>query len=276
MKLGYGTYGMKDLDIFELLPKLRKIGYEGIEICSSAAWPTAPEKMNTGLRRDLAKLLADLGFLPPILLGSGWASTDEQGREKTLDALHRDCELANELNSGSAPAILTAILDSGNADWERDKNKIAETLFASAEIAKGCNVMLAIEPHVGGTLDTPEKAAWLVTETNHENLRMNFDVSHFHVQGYDDEKAVALCAPLAVHTHVKDGWIDDQGVHFQLPGEGDTDYPAYMRAMKAAGYDGLICVEVSGMVWGAEGYDPWRAAEFCYAVLNEALEAAGG
>ena len=33
LKLGYGTYGMHGLDVFEAVPRLRDIGYEAVEIC---------------------------------------------------------------------------------------------------------------------------------------------------------------------------------------------------------------------------------------------------
>ena len=32
MKLGYSNYAMKDLDIFEALPRLKDIGYDAMEI----------------------------------------------------------------------------------------------------------------------------------------------------------------------------------------------------------------------------------------------------
>ena len=40
------------------------------------------------------------------------------------------------------------------------------------------------------------------------------------------------------------------------------------------GYAGQVVVEVSGQIWGAPGYDPWRVAQFCYTALNLALMAA--
>lgn len=42
IKLGYGTYGMKEVDPFEAVQGLKKIGYDAIEIAATKGWPTAP------------------------------------------------------------------------------------------------------------------------------------------------------------------------------------------------------------------------------------------
>ena len=41
VKLGAGTYAFRDMDVFEALPGLRRIGFEAIEILAGEGWPTA-------------------------------------------------------------------------------------------------------------------------------------------------------------------------------------------------------------------------------------------
>ena len=62
MKIGYGTYGMQTENIFHILPRLRDIGYEAVEINAGDDWPTAPHKLDAGSREALAKTIEDLGF----------------------------------------------------------------------------------------------------------------------------------------------------------------------------------------------------------------------
>jgi len=85
---------------------------------------------------------------------------------------------------------------------------------------------------------------------------------------------VPILAPVAVHTHVKDerGRVPD--FQFLIPGEGEFDYARYLRAMRAAGYDGYITVEVSMMVQRRPDYDPLAAASQSYAVLAAAFHKA--
>ena len=87
--------------------------------------------------------------------------------------------------------------------------------------------------------------------------------------------SVALLAPRSLHTHVKDerGLAPDH--QFLIPGEGDMDYPRYLRLMRDAGYDGHIVVEISLMVQARPDYDALAAAAQSYAVLSRAFAEAG-
>ena len=63
---------------------------------------------------------------------------------------------------------------------------------------------------------------------------------------------------------------------FLIPGEGEFDYVAYLRAMRAHGYTGFITAEISNMVWlRRPGYDPLAAAEQTYQTLARAFDQAG-
>ena len=55
---------------------------------------------------------------------------------------------------------------------------------------------------------------------------------------------------------------------------GELDCVEYVRAMKDAGWDDFITIEVSAMVWSKEGYDPVAAAELSYETISNAFEAA--
>ena len=85
------------------------------------------------------------------------------------------------------------------------------------------------------------------------------------VTAQDPVEAVELLGPHIVHTHVKDGVMHRRtdpkiiydcfargGIEAlnvsdyvtETPvGEGDVDFPAYLRALRAAGYDGYLTVE---------------------------------
>ena len=89
------------------------------------------------------------------------------------------------------------------------------------------------------------------------------------------EPVIAQLAPHSRHTHVK----DERGIapnhEFLIPGEGEMDYPRYLRAMDRAGYDGHIVVEISVMVQRRPDYDPLAAATRSYEVLAKAFNEAG-
>ena len=62
MKLGYGTYAMQKLDVYEALPRLRALGYESVEIMGEEGWATAPDLMDREDRKRLAGTIRDLGL----------------------------------------------------------------------------------------------------------------------------------------------------------------------------------------------------------------------
>ena len=170
---------------------------------------------------------------------------------------------------------MSSPLSGRQPSWDEGRERIAADLIECADVAREHGVVLAVEPHVGSALDSPEKAVWLMERTDHPALRLNFDVSHFHVQGMDLRRCVDLCLPHAAHVHVKDGYRDDRGeVVFQLPGEGNLDLRAYFRLLRERGVSVPVTAEVSAMLWKRPDYDPWAAAERCYAALAAARDGA--
>jgi len=135
--------------------------------------------------------------------------------------------------------------------------------------------VVGIEPHVGAALSRPEQAIWVVERVSSPGLTLHFDVSHFNVQGMDMDAVVAQLAPISQHAHVKDerGLAPDH--EFLIPGEGEMDYPRYLRAMAAAGYAGHVVIEVSLMVQRRSDYDPLAAATTSYRVLAGAFDEIG-
>lgn len=272
--LGWGTYGMPKEDIFEALPRVREIGYEAIEICVGIDWPTTPEELDEAARKRLVQTLNQCNFPTPALLGMLNLCAKDDERAAMLARFEANCRLARDLRVDAAWPVVTSTLGGAQPDWNREKERIRDDLLELADIAARDEVMFAVEPHVGGAFDTPEKAVWMMEQTDHDHLRLNFDISHFHVQGMDMALCIEECAPYAAHIHIKDGRMEDGRVKFVLPGEGDLDLAAYMKTLARVGVHAPVTVEVSGMVWKQPDYDPWKAARFCYEKLDEARRAA--
>ena len=135
-------------------------------------------------------------------------------------------------------------------------------------------VTLAMEPHIGCCLCDVERTLWLLEQINSPYLKLNYDISHFDVAGIPTAESVAALAPHTIHTHVKDQRGTTPDFEFLIPGEGDFDYVEYLNAMRDAGYDDYITVEVSIMVQKREDYDPLAAAELSYRTLANAFEEA--
>ena len=270
MKLGYSTYAMQTVDAFEALPRLQSIGYEAMEICVRDGWQTEVAAFDGPSRQRLVDLIRELGFPPPPLMDTINVCVQGDERESMLARAAGTFSMARDVNFGDGPLPVTTTLGSPPPAWESGRDLIRDSLVELADLAAHYDVIVAIEPHVGNPFDTPEKAVWLMEQTDHDHLKLNFDISHFVVQGIDLRHSVNLCVPYAVHTHIKDGYMTDGKVQFQMAGEGDLDLTEYMAAVQEAGLKPPVYVEVSRMQSELPDYDPWHAAEFCYQALDRA------
>ena len=173
-------------------------------------------------------------------------------------------------------AIATKITKHDKAKRNTPQQSKADSKQLLAEVHALLGLQsLAIEAHVGQELDAPEKAVWLVEAVGRASVRLNFDHSHFHVLGMELQRCVELCAPYAVHTHLKDGRMVDGRVQFLLPGDGDLDLEAYFRAVSGAGITVPITVEVSAQIWNRDNYDAWATAGRAYEAMRGGMERAG-
>ena len=93
--------------------------------------------------------------------------------------------LASDLNFGDGLLPVTTTLGSPEPPWETGRETIRDGFLQLADLAAEYNVVVAAEAHAGATFDTLEKAAWLMNQTRHEHLKLNFDISHFVAQGID-------------------------------------------------------------------------------------------
>jgi sugar phosphate isomerase/epimerase len=270
MKLAYSTYATQKIDVYEALSRIRSIGYDAVEIAVADPWSTAPAKLDTEDRSSLRAHIVDLGFPSPVLFGPVATCARGDDRPNALSRFTDNCRLANALNFDDAPAVVTSTLSGPLSDWESDRERIVIDLCELANIGAEHNTILAIEPHVGGVFDSPDRGAWVIEQANHPHLRLNYDQSHFHVQGMALQHCVDLCLPHAAHIHVKGGYMKDGKVQFLLPGEGDLDLAEYLRSLHSAGCHLPVTAEVSAMIWNLPDYDPWTTAEACYRSLDSA------
>jgi len=94
-------------------------------------------------------------------------------------------------------------------------------------------------------------------------LGLNYDPSHLVLQHMDAIAPLQEFAPRFWHVHAKDVKInaaarDEHGVFAppllwhqpRIPGYGELDWSKFMGALRAAGYDGAVCIEVEDDTFG--------------------------
>ncbi len=274
MKLGYSTWGMPTVEMDEAVPHLASLGYDGIEITVIPGYSTELSTLDAEARRRIRGLFLKHGVEMPAIAGhTSLLDPDTRQHAANMKRLRDTVELAADLTMGSLVPCLDTTPGGRPEDWPDVRDRLVNEVGGLVDFGARHGVVIAMEPHVGCSLCDVERTLWLLGQIDSDYLKLNYDISHFDVAGVPTAESVAALAPHTIHTHVKDqrGTVPD--FEFLIPGEGDFDYVEYLDAMKAAGYDDYITVEVSMMVQQREEYDPLDAAGLAYRTLDAAFAA---
>ena len=276
MRIGYSTWGMREVPIEQALPAISRIGYHGVELSVAPGWITELYALDAAKRERIRELLAEHNLvLAGVIRNVSMVEEDPDRNAANMQSLRDAIDLAAELSQAGEVSVMTSHLGGGSGDWETKRDVAVERLLRLADYAADRGVVIAVEIHCGSMLDSPERVHWLFERVDHPSVRLNFDISHMEVVGIGIDESVPQLAPYSVHTHVKDqrGLYPD--FEFLTPGEGPFDFVRYLKAMQAAGYDGFITAEVSVHVQRRADYDPFFHAQLAYWTLYKAFQVAG-
>lgn len=269
--LAYGTYGLGAVDLADAIPAIAAAGYDAVELTLAEGYPGVSRAVSAEDGAVIARRIADAGlgltaFLAKdVVLGSA----DRPGMDvATLTDLIRS---AHNCGAGD-DAIITFTMGGARDEWPARNGALVERLRLLGDIALREGAVLAVEPHARGLIDSVDRAEWLMGATDHQAIRLNFDISHYALPGaaFDLEDAAARLLPHTVHIHIKDSVPADGGFRFVLPGEGPLDLARYFAVLEQRGWTRPVTVEVSGMVFNAAGYDPMAAIGRTFSALDAA------
>ena len=122
---------------------------------------------------------------------------------------------------------------------EQDREILLSGLAELGEHARAEGVALFLEPlnryedHMVNRLD---QAADLIRTLGLESVRIGIDSYHMNIEEADPSAAILAAAPWIGHAQVSDS------NRFQ-PGAGHLDWPAWLGALEAIGYDGYLAAE---------------------------------
>ncbi len=276
MKLGYSTWGMPTIPVDAAISHLAFLGFDGIELTIIQRFTTELSTLDTAERKRIAGLLKQHNLaLPAIAAHSNLMDVDPESHKRNMWRLKGGVDLAIDLAQGDElPAVNTTTGGKPN-EWDTKKDFLVERIGELVEYAASRGVTIAMEPHIGAIIDTPDKVLELLEIINSPYLKVNFDISHFEIVGLPTEDTVSALADVSVHTHVKDQRGIAPDFEFLIPGEGPFDYVNYLKLMQKQGYDGFITAEVSFMVQARKDYDPLAAATMTYETMSKAFVEAG-
>jgi sugar phosphate isomerase/epimerase len=132
-----------------------------------------------------------------------------------------------------------------NAPMRERAPLIARNLQSLREIVEGCHdlgVSVMIE-NIPGDFNTAAQLGELLDPL--PELGLHLDLGHTNLEVTEDsaESILAAYGPRVRHVHLHDNFGGSADLHLPL-GAGTVDIPRSLKALKKAGYDGNITLEV--------------------------------
>jgi sugar phosphate isomerase/epimerase len=265
MKLVMDSAIFNQLDLYGALQHIAWAGYDGVELACLANWARHIELNTNKIYLDEVKATAkkhgvelsaihpDVGVLP--------------GEDKVLSMMTM-FEIAQKLD-----IPIVAIRSGGKSDDKeamKKEIKYLQTLTAGAE-ARG--VVLALNPHTGGSIYNTATALSLLSAIDSPGLGMILDPRELTKAGDDPIAYIAKIGKKIVHTHFRDLPKNQYEAtpQEQIIGRGDIAFPEILKALKKAGYDKAIDLLLIGAFTYPLSKQMGIAAE-CRGYLNRCLQ----
>jgi len=115
----------------------------------------------------------------------------------------------------------------------------------AVKVAEECGVTLGVEPEIGNTINSVQKARRLLDQVKSPRLKIVMDGANVFQRGQLPnmrnvlDEAFDLLGPDIVLAHAKDLDKDGEAGHLAA-GRGRLDYPYYLELLSKSGFDGTI------------------------------------
>ena len=258
MKIGVLTDCFK-LPIADGIKLAGELGISGIQIYATTG-EFSPETLTPEAKAEYKQLLRDNNLEISALCGDmgGHGFQNAADNPERIEKTKRIVDLAVEFGAKVITTHIGVIpADKSHPHYIAMRDALTECGLYAAE--RG--VTLAIET---GPEDAPTLLQFI--EDTKGGVGVNLDPANFvMVTAQDPVEAVRLLGKHIVHTHAKDGIMlrkTDPAIiyeHFatggiealnvadfflETPlGQGKVDFPAYIQALREAGYDGYLTIE---------------------------------
>lgn len=268
LRFAYGTNGLAYHRLDDALALLADSGYDGVALTLDHHHldPFAPDAAAQTVR--LAKRLDELGLAVVIETGARFVLDprrkhepnllSDEGRERRLDFYGRAIAIAGELGA-EAVSLWSGAPPPGTSRevaWER----LLEGCAKVVELADDRDVVLGFEPEPGMLVQRLGEYEQLVASLDDPpRLGLTLDLGHCLVVDDPIVDSIRVAGPRLVNVHVEDMRRDTHD-HLDF-GEGELDFPPALAALRDAGYEGLVGVELSRHSHAADTVVP-RALRF--------------
>ena len=242
-------------DTYTAIETAAKLGAKGIQMYSTTG-ENSPENLVGAKRREMLDIVKSNGLVFSAICGDlGQGFADKEKNPQLIEKSKRIMELALELETN----IVTTHIGVVPADKNSEKYKIMQdACFELSRYADSLSAHFAIETG-------PETSAVLksfLDGLSSKGVAVNLDPANLvMVTGDNPVEAVYNLKDYIVHTHAKDGIklldVDPEILYGEIEteiqnarafiekplGQGNVDFPAYLKALEDIGYRGFLTIE---------------------------------
>jgi len=225
---------------FPILKKIKKTGYDGVEIPLFDGDAEHYKKIkkeldNLGLGCTAVTVVnAETNPISPD------ASIRKAGLERIKWALDMTSVMGGDLLAGPYHSALGVF--SGQPPTADERKRAVEVLTQAADHAQKVKVKIAIEylnRFECYFLTNAMDAKNLVREINHPYFGTMYDTFHANIEEKNISHAIASMEDTYVHVHISE---NDRGT----PGSGHVHWDETFKALRKAKYDGWLTIEAFG------------------------------
>jgi D-psicose/D-tagatose/L-ribulose 3-epimerase len=268
MKIGMNLYlwlTKLEPQHFELLAKLKQLGFDGVEIPTGDYTASELANIRSALNNEGLKCTVAT-LLPPEV---NPISADSAIRAAARDKLKHDINIASELGS---EALIGPMHSGHKLFYDRGPNQqevdlCTDFLTVMGAEAKQANLLLAVEPlnrFECYFLNTAAQGKQLADAVNLDNVGILYDTHHANIEENSVYDAITALGSRLNHFHVSES-------HRGTPGTGAVDWTNSFRALKDMNYNGWLVIEsfakdVDGF---PEAVNIWRD---CFNSKDEVVE----
>ena len=225
---------------FPILEKIKKTGYDGVEIPLFDGDAEHYKKIkkeldNLGLGCTAVTVVnAETNPISPD------ASIRKAGLERIKWALDMTSVMGGDLLEGPYHSALGVF--SGQPPTADERKRAVEVLTQAADHAQKVKVKIAIEylnRFECYFLTNAMDAKNLVREINHPYFGTMYDTFHANIEEKNISHAIASMEDTYIHVHISE---NDRGT----PGSGHVHWDETFKALRKAKYDGWLTIEAFG------------------------------
>ena len=218
------------------------------------------------LRREIVELAHELDLtytfctsLPP---DGDVASEDPRQRQRGVDAMRRNIELAAEMEGAVIGGMLHGStvkpgVPVDNATRQRRLEHSAAAVQQMAQTARACGVRMGLEMcnrYENSMLNTVSQGLAFLDMVASPAVGLHLDTYHMNIEEDDLAAAIIQAGDRIVNVHACDN-------NRKLPGMGHVNWREILLALHAAGYTGALATECFSHPFGVWTNDHriWRS-----------------